>query len=176
VGVSDQLLSAGLAHRGNVYPSRARTLGDMVAGAITLSRWLARGGYSGFLGFDFVEFADPGGAPCWVLAELNPRFNGASQPVAMLERLNRVNRAAGRPEIAAFAAGVVPTSARSFAELERLLGPALFDPATGRGAVPFHTAGLRDGSCGVTVFGPSRDEAEQTLTELTAIPGSDNAG
>jgi hypothetical protein len=105
------------------------------------------------------------------LAELNPRFNGASQPVAMLERLNRANRAAGRPLIAAFAAGVVPTPARTVAELVAQLGSALFDPARGSGAVPFHTAGLPDGSCGLAVFGPSRDEAERQLTALMEAPG-----
>jgi hypothetical protein len=173
VGISDQLLSeTGLVHRGNVYPSRAKTAAEMVEGAMTVSRWLAREGYRGFLGFDFVEYADAAGQPRWVLAELNPRFNGASQPVVMLERLNRAARAAGRPEIAAFAAGVVPTPVCTFAELEQQLGRRLFDPATGRGVVPFHTAGLRDGSCGLAVFGASRDAVEQELATLAEPPSS----
>lgn len=166
VGVSDQLLSPGLGHRGNLYPSRAATAREMVAGALTLAGWLAREGYTGFMGFDFVEYRDARGKLQWVLAELNPRFNGASQPVAMLERLNRANRAAGRPPIAAFAAGVVSTPARSFSELAAQLGPALYDPVRGSGVVPFHTTGLPDGSCGLAVFGPCRDAAERQLTAL----------
>lgn len=175
IGVTDQLLSPGLGHVGNIYPSRAATLPEMIGAALTFSRWLAHEGYAGVLGFDFVEYADTEGRPRYVLAELNPRYNGASQPVAMVERLNRVRSAAGRPAIGAFAAGVVSTAARSYTAFDRLLGERRFDPETGCGAVPFHTIGLPGGSCGVAVFGPTREEVEREFAVLAQTGAEANA-
>jgi hypothetical protein len=168
VSVTDQLLTPELAHRGNAYPSLAETAPAMVEASLRLAGWLAGQGYAGILGLDFVEYADPDGGRRFVLAEINPRYNGATQPMAMLERLNRQRRAASAPAIGAVAGGVLRTPARSVPALLRSLGSRRYDPVSGAGVVPFHTAGLPDGVCGLTVFAPTRAEAVQAFERLEA--------
>lgn len=168
VSVADQLLTPTLGYRGNAYPSAAETAPAMVAASLRMASWLSREGYRGILGLDFVEYADAAGRPRFVLAEINPRFNGASQAVAMLERLNRQRQAAGRPPIGGFAGGVVPTRARTVSELLQRLGSRRYDPSSGCGVLPFHTAGLPDGVCGLVVFAGSRADAVHAFEELEA--------
>ncbi len=168
VGVADQLLTAGLAHHGNAYPSEARTAAAMVAASMRMAEWLSQQGYRGVFGLDFVEYEDDYARPRWILAEINPRFNGSTQPAAMLERLNRLRGAAGQTPIAAFAGGVLPTRARTVRELLQRLGSRRYDRASGSGVVPFHTAGLSDGVYGLTVFAPSRADAIKAFKELEA--------
>jgi hypothetical protein len=168
VSVADQLLTPTLGYRGNAYPSVAETAPAMVAASLRMASWLSREGYRGILGLDFVEYVDPAGRVRFVLAEINPRFNGASQPVAMLERLNRQRQAAGEPPIGGFAGGVVPTRARTVPELLQRLGSRRYDRSSGRGVLPFHTAGLPDGVCGLVAFAGSRADAVEVFEELEA--------
>lgn len=168
VSVADQLLSSNLGYRGNAYPSAAETLPAMIESSLVMATWLSRLGYRGVLGLDFIEYADRAGNLRHLLAEINPRFNGSAQPVAMLERLNRGRETAGAPPIEAFAGGVVETRARSVPELLRGLGSRLYDSASGAGVLPFHTAGLPQGMCGLVAFAHTRDDAVEAFEELEA--------
>jgi hypothetical protein len=57
-----------------------------------LAGWLQGQGYTGLLGLDFVEYADPETAEVrTILAELHPGMDGATYPLAIQQRLN------GRP-------------------------------------------------------------------------------
>jgi hypothetical protein len=167
VGVTDQRWERMLVHGGNVYPSIARTSEAMVAWARRLAAWLQHEGYAGLLEFDFVEYADrETAAPRAFLASVSPRVGGATYSLAVLERLNAAQRRKGYPESAAFVSGMVQTRQRTFVQLRQVLEPALYAPAAGRGAVLHDIGRLREGKCGVTVLGPSRNDVLRAYGEL----------
>jgi hypothetical protein len=167
VGVTDQRWERALVHGGNVYPSIARTGEAMVAWARRLAAWLQHEGYAGLLGFDFVEHAEAvTGAPRAFLAGVSPRVGGATYSLAVLERLNAVQRGRGYPESGAFVSGTVQTRQRTFVQLRDALGPMLYAPSSGRGAVLHDVGLLREGKCGVTVLGASRNDVLRAYGEL----------
>lgn len=172
VGVTDQRLNDEVVHSGNVCPSRAETMTGMLSGARIMSRWLQAEGYVGLVGFDFVEYADARtGARRWLLAEINPRVNGATYPVAVLDHLQQAARRTGTPRPEAFVSGSVATSVRSFAELRDRCAGQLFDLRTGRGAVPYNVVCLEQGNCGLVVLGPSRGVVTSDYAALEAALG-----
>jgi hypothetical protein len=89
VSVTDQCLDKDLAHRGNVFPSESWQESDMLRSAHTLAQWLQREGFSGLVGFDFVEYVHPStGRREHLLAEINARVNEATYPSFIMEHLN----------------------------------------------------------------------------------------
>jgi len=168
ISVADQRLDAELGYQGNVYPSRAATLAGMVAAALELTEWLAGEGFSGLAGFDFIECRDRStGRLRYALSELNPRINGASYPMVMMERFNR----AGGPRVGAFLSAKFTTTLRSFAGLRRRYGHLFFDPATGRGLVPYNVGWLKFGMFRAAFFGQNRGEVEALHREFRALLG-----
>jgi hypothetical protein len=150
---SDQRWGRMLVHDGNQSPSCARLLAPMEGWARMLASWLRREGYAGPVGFDFVEYRDRRtGGPAAFLAEVNPRVNGASYPLAVRRRL--------APQ-AAFVSGTVPTGAQRFADVRATLGALLFDPEQGSGVVPYATGGLGQGRCAVVALAASRLRAAE---------------
>jgi hypothetical protein len=132
-----------------------------------LARSLQAEGYTGMLGLDFVEYADPAtGQSRALLAEIHPRVDGATYPLAILQRLNAAQREAGGPESAAFVSGTLELRPATFAAFRRAAEPFLYAPATGRGMVPYHVSRLGEGRCGVVVLGPSRDDVLRFYGEL----------
>jgi hypothetical protein len=167
VGVTDQRWERVLVHGGSVFPSIAHTSEAMVGWARRLAAWLQHEGYAGLLALDFVEYADPqDGAPRAFLTGVSPRVGGATYSLAVLERLNAVQRRSGYPESSAFVSGTIQTRHQTFLQLRDALGPVLYAPATGRGAVLHDIGLLREGKCGVTVLGPSRNEVLRAYGEL----------
>jgi pre ATP-grasp domain-containing protein len=167
VGVTDQRWERVLVHGGNVYPSIARTSEAMVGWARRLAAWLQHEGYAGLLGLDFVEHPDrQTGEPRAFLAGVSPRVGGATYPLAVLERLNAVQRRGGHPESGAFVSGTIGTRHRTFVQLRAALEPALYASTTGQGAVLHDVGLLREGKCGVTVLGASRNDVLRAYGEL----------
>jgi hypothetical protein len=162
VGITDQRWSRGLTHAGNQIPSSARTVCAMEAWARVLAHWMRGQGYTGLVGFDFVEYRDPvtGGFRS-ILAEVNPRVNGGTYPLAVRARLNASASRAGRPQAPAFVSGMVDTRARSFARVRAAVGHLLFDPDRGTGVVPYATGCLEHGQCALVALGPSRFRAAE---------------
>ena len=151
--VSDQRWGRTLVHDGNQSPSCARLAAPMEGWARMLASWLRREGYAGPVGFDFVEYRDRRTAgPSAFLAEVNPRVNGASYPLAVRRRL--------APR-AAFVSGTVQTGAPRFADVRATLGTLLFDPERGSGVVPYATGGLGQGRCAVVALAGSRLRAAE---------------
>ncbi len=74
ISVTDQILSDNLMHEGNVYPSSAKTLKEMIDSTRIMSKWLQSEDYGGLVGFHFAEYLDPKtGKFEHFLAEVNPR-------------------------------------------------------------------------------------------------------
>jgi hypothetical protein len=167
-GVTDQRWERTLVHGGNLYPSTARCVTEMVAWARTLAEWLRSAGFVGLAGFDFVEYTDRSGMPRAFLAEVNPRVNGATYPLRLAGRLNAAQREAALPEIGAFVSGTMETSASSFAELRDSIDGLLFSPGRGAGVVPYVTGGLPYGKCGVVALGAAAPEADELFREAGA--------
>jgi hypothetical protein len=161
-GITDQRWSRGLTHVGNQLPSSGRTLDAMEAWARTLANWMRSQGYTGLVGFDFVEYRDPvtGGLRA-ILAEVNPRVNGGTYPLAVRARLNAAAGQAGRPQAPAFVSGTVQTRAVSFARVKAVIGHLLFDPDRGTGVVPYATGCLEHGICSFVALAGSRLRAAE---------------
>jgi hypothetical protein len=167
LGVTDQRWERPFVHGGNVYPSTGRTAGAMLEWSVRLAGWLRREGYVGPIGLDFVEYADPStGEIKALLTELHPRADGATHPLTILQRLNAVQRAEGRPESAAFVSGTLELKPGSFARFRESAEPFLYSPRTGRGMVPYQVNRLDQGRCGVVVLGGSRGEVLRAYGEV----------
>jgi biotin carboxylase len=151
-GITDQRWSRGLIHAGNQVPSSARMVEAMEAWARVLANWMRRQGYTGPVGFDFVEYRDPvTGGHRAILAEVNPRVNGCTYPLAVRARLKSP----------AFFSGTVETRAASFARVKAAIGHLLFDPDRGTGVVPYATGCLEDGRCSLVALARSRLRAAE---------------
>lgn len=159
--VSDQRLDDCLKHIGNVVPSSAATLADMIRSAETFARWLQQDGFTGLVGFDFVEYVDPQtGRARHVLAEANARANAATYPSFVMEHVNERQRQRGFPPVGAYCSGHVTVRAQSFPELCDEYRNWLFNPRTGRGMVPYNLCSGEKG-CTMAFYGPSRAEVEE---------------
>jgi hypothetical protein len=162
VGVTDQRWTRGLTHAGNQLPSSARTVEAMDAWARMLATWMRGQGYSGLVGFDFVEYRDPvTGGLRTILAEVNPRVNGGTYPLAVRARLNEAATRSGRPPAPAFVSGTVDTRAASFRRVKAAIGHLLFDPDRGTGVVPYATGCLEHGKCAMVALAGSRLRAAE---------------
>lgn len=170
-GVTDQRWERTLVHGGNLYPSTARCVGEMVGWARRLAEWLRGAGFMGLAGFDFVEYTDRAGIQRAFLAEVNPRVNGATYPLALAGRLNAAQRDAALPEIGGFVSGSIETVASSFAELRDSIDDLLFSPERGSGLIPYVTGGLPYGKCGIVALAASSDEAGELFHEAGAAAG-----
>ena len=169
VSASDQRLDEKMVHKGNIIPSRAENLPAMIRDSLELSRWLRDLGYTGYAGFDFVEYRDEkNGEPRYFLSELNPRVNGALYPRAVQEQCRRACDAEGS-EPSAFLSANLTTDARCFTELEKRFGDCFFDPRGKKGVFPYNTGRLSDAGHFSAVFlGRSRDEVEEMAQEFEA--------
>jgi len=161
-GITDQRWSRGLTHAGDQLPSSARMVDAMEAWARVLAHWMRGQGYTGPVGFDFVEYRDPRtGGPRAILAEVNPRVGAGTYPLALRSRLNAAAARAGRPQAPAFVSGTVATRAASFARVKTAIGHLLFDPDRGTGVVPYATGCLPHGRCALVALAGSRLRAAE---------------
>jgi hypothetical protein len=172
VGATDQLLDKNLSHKGNVFPSNAKTLAGMFCSARKLTGWLQAEGFTGFAGFDFVEYVHPEtGKHEHIFVELNARVNGATYPVLVFERLNALQSARSSPRVEAFLSVKTTTEATSFSELQEMHGRLFFDPSTGRGIIPYNTGQLPNGMCDFVFAGSSRKDVEAMYRNLSQAHG-----
>lgn len=170
VCVTDQLLSDKLVHEGNVYPSGAKTLKDMMNSARRISKWLQAEGYCGLVGFDFGEyFNSKTGEFKHFLAEINPRTNAATYSKSLMEHLNIKQKQKDGPYIEAFLSANVKTNASSFAELKESYGHLFFNPKMGEGLVPYNTGCLEYGKFTLAVFGKSRNEVVKMYEDFKSL-------
>jgi len=170
VSVTDQILSDDLMHEGNIYPSTATTLNEMLLSAEKLSLWLQAEGYSGLVGFDFGEYYNTEkGQFGHFLAEVNPRTNAATYSKSLMEHLNRNQKKRGGPYIEAFLSANIKTNARSFAQLREWYGHLFFNPKIGKGLVPYNIGCLRYGKFTLAVFGRSRNEVMEMYEDFKIL-------
>lgn len=161
VGATDQRVNKNLAHKGNVFPSNARTISDMICSARKLSRWLQMEGFTGLVGFDFVEYVHPETSEhTYLFAEMNVRVNAATYPIFLMEHLNVRQAGRSAPFVKAFLSAKTTTKATSFSEFLEMYRCLFFDPYTGRGMIPYNTGQLVNGMCDLVFVGGSRQDVE----------------
>jgi hypothetical protein len=155
VGTSDQILTDTFVHQGNLAPSRATRIQEMARDAVRLAQWLQTQGYSGPAGFDFIEWEDDG-ARRYALCELNPRVNGATYPLALLERFRPLG-------CRACLSVNLRTRAGNFEQLRPELGALMLQPGHTSGLLPYNTGCLAVGKFTGAFLAPSHEEAEAML-------------
>ena len=170
VGVTDQRLSDKLVHEGNLYPSKATTVTEMLGSARKIAKWLQDEGYRGLVGLDFGEYLNPEtGERQHFFSEINPRMNAAAYPKAMMEYLNEKQKKRGGPYVESFLSANMKTGARSFADLQTWYGSLFYNPQTGKGLVPYNTGCLEDGKFSAAIFGKSRNEVIRMYEEARRL-------
>jgi hypothetical protein len=167
VSVSDQILDGQVRHLGNRFPSEALLADQMVAAAARFCRWLRDQGTTGFLGFDFCEYCDPGSNKRrFFFAELNPRFNGATYPTHLLNRLNAQAMGDGSPRWRAFRALTMQTNLRSFSSLYAVHRDLLFDGREAAGIIPYNIGLLQHDKLMLAIVGETVADTEALEDEV----------
>lgn len=117
LAATEQVLD-GYVHQGNRHPARHRPW-EVVD---PLADWLGEAGLRGLFAFD-VAVTEEAGNTAFLAIECNPRFNGASYPTLVAEKL----------EIRHWLALAFTTKHRRLADLN--LGGLEYDPEHGQGVV-----------------------------------------
>ncbi|HYO45749.1 MAG TPA: peptide ligase PGM1-related protein [Gemmatimonadota bacterium] len=172
VGVTDQVLDPDLVYKGSTHPSRALRVPQMIEDSRAIVAWMRRRGFTGRVGFDYVEHEGKGGRAEHFLAEINPRINGASYPLALTRHLAALASRFAAPAPRAFLTANVRVRARDFGELERLSRSLLYDPARGEGIVPHTVGALSFGKVGITCLGGSREAVEALRERFVQLAGA----
>jgi hypothetical protein len=149
LAASEQLLD-GFVHQGNRYPARHAPW----ASVEPMAQWMARSGMKEIFAFDVAVVETPDG-PEFLPIECNPRFNGASYPTAVANKLG----------LDAWLAIQLETSCRHLAEI--YLDDLAFDPHTGRGVVLVNWGSIKAGKLGFLIAGDV-DEQEHLKHLLQA--------
>jgi hypothetical protein len=174
VGVTDQVLGPDLVYTGSVHPSRAALASQMVEDSLAVASWMRRRGFTGQVGFDFVEHRT-GGRLAHFLTEINPRVNGASYPLTLLGRLAQLARKRDAPAPEAFRTGYLRVRMKDFGELAQACDSLLYDPAQGEGVVFYATGLLSGGKVGAACLGRTTEAVEDLQARLALRVGADLA-
>ncbi len=160
VGISDQRLNLHLGHIGNVSPSGAQMLNDMSRASEALGRWLQEDGFTGLVGFDFVEHTDVRtGRSRWFFAEINARSNASVYPTFLMAHLNVRQMDCDFPVIGAFFSMLARIQTVSFLQFRKEFDARLFNPRSGRGMIPYGFC-QQQMCCNMVFLGPSRHEVK----------------
>lgn len=144
---SEQILD-GFAHQGNRVPARYEPWSVVDP----LAEWLVERGMKGVFAFDVAVTRTADGVRFPVI-ECNPRFNGASYPTAVAQKL----------DIPEWSAISLSTRHRTLAAVD--LNGIEFDPVTGEGVVLVNWGPILEGKLLVLLAG-SPDRQDLLLTRL----------
>ncbi len=145
--VTAQILE-GCAHIGNRYPSADQPWELLDP----LADWLAVRGMKGVFAFD-LAVVETDGAKQYLAIECNPRFNGASYPTGIAQKLS----------LSAWANESFKTQCRSLSKLD--LSGLEYDPTSGTGVILVNWGSILVGKVGVLLAG-SRDQQQSLRASL----------
>jgi len=140
LAVSEQILD-GCAHQGNRFPSSHEPWEVIEPMAL----WLKERGIKGIFAFDLAVVATPEGIR-YPAVECNPRFNGASYPTVIAQKL----------DIPEWSAMTFKTRYRKLSDLD--IGDLEFDMKTGEGIVIVNWGTLLKGKLVVLLAGSSEHQ------------------
>ncbi|MGB5179908.1 MAG: ATP-grasp domain-containing protein [Gammaproteobacteria bacterium] len=147
LAVSEQILD-GCAHQGNRFPSSHEPWESIEPMAL----WLKERGIKGIFAFDLAVVATPEGTR-YPAVECNPRFNGASYPTVIAQKL----------DIPEWSAMTFKTRYRTLSDLD--IRDIEFDMKTGEGIVIVNWGTILTGKLVVLLAG-SREHQEALRNEL----------
>jgi ATP-grasp domain len=139
---TEQILD-GFAHQGNRYPTAYQPW-ELVE---PMAKWMMQKGMKGIFAFD-VAVVDTDHDPDYFAIECNPRFNGASYPTGIAQKLN----------IASWSSDNFATKARSLDDIE--LGDLEYDQQTGTGVIIVNWGSILVGKLGVLLAGSIEEQDE----------------
>ena len=149
LAASEQLLE-GPAHQGNRMPVSI----EPWAAVDVMADWLVERGMKGVFAFDVAVLESETGIRCPVI-ECNPRFNGASYPTLIAQKLG----------ITSWSAVNMQTRHRTLADID--LGDIEYDDRTGEGAIIVNWGTVLAGKLMILMAG-SRDYQDALQVELEA--------
>ena len=147
LAVTEQILD-GCVHQGNRFPSDFEPW-DAIE---PMAQWLREHGIKGIFAFDVAVVDTPGGV-CFKAIECNPRFNGASYPTVIAQKL----------DIPEWMASTYKTNYRKLVDID--LSGLEFDTKTGEGVVIVNWGTLLEGKL-VLLLAGSREYQQALHNEL----------
>lgn len=133
LAATEQILD-GFAHQGNRYPTSYQPW-DLVE---PMAKWMAKKGMKGIFAFDVATVKDK--TECFAI-ECNPRFNGASYPTGIAQKLG----------IDSWCSDNFATKYRSLDEID--LGDLEYNSATKTGAIIYNWGSILAGKLGILLAG-----------------------
>jgi len=149
LAASEQILD-GFAHQGNRVPASHEPWESVDV----MAHWLKDHGMKGIFAFDVAVVQTNRGLR-FPAIECNPRFNGATYPTIVAQKL----------DIPEWSALVLSTDYRSLSEID--LSGIEFDIKTGKGVVIFNWGTILVGKIGFLLAGPT-DDQKKLAVELRA--------
>ena len=145
LAASEQILD-GFAHQGNRVPASHepwQAVDDMAS-------WLVRNGMKGIFAFDVAVVRTPFG-PRYTAIECNPRYNGATYPTLMAQKLG----------IKEWSALSFDTSHRTLAAIN--LDNIEYDPYTGQGVILVNWGTVLAGKLSILLAGSLSQQKSLTV-------------
>lgn len=149
LAATEQILD-GFAHQGNRYPTAYQPW-ELVE---PMAQWMAQKGMKGIFAFDVAVEKTETGIDYYAI-ECNPRFNGASYPTGIAQKLN----------IESWCSDNFTTSYRSLDDIN--LGKLEYDSNTGTGVILVNWGSILVGKIGVLLAGSieQQDELRKLLKQ-----------
>ncbi|MEO1340118.1 MAG: ATP-grasp domain-containing protein [Cyanobacteria bacterium J06635_13] len=150
LAATEQILD-GFAHQGNRYPTAYQPW-DLVE---PMARWMEKKGMKGIFAFDVATVKEQTTS---YAIECNPRFNGASYPTGIAQKL----------EISNWCSDNFTTKHRSLDEID--LAELEYDPTTKTGAIIYNWGSVLVGKVGLLIAGSiaQQDELRTILKQKLA--------
>ncbi|HEY9769309.1 MAG TPA: ATP-grasp domain-containing protein [Coleofasciculaceae cyanobacterium] len=142
LAATEQILD-GFAHQGNRYPTADQPW-ELVQ---PLAQWMTNKGMKGIFAFDVATVETKTGMDYFAI-ECNPRFNGASYPTGIAQKLD-INR---------WCSDNFSTKYHSLAEIK--LGDLEYTPSTGTGVIIVNWGSVLVGKLGVLLAGSIEQQEE----------------
>ncbi len=149
LAATEQILD-GFAHQGNRYPTAYQPW-ELVE---PMAKWMMQKGMKGIFAFD-VAVVDKKDRTNYFAIECNPRFNGASYPTGIAQKL----------KLESWSSDNFTTKFRSLSKLN--LGELEYNPATKTGAIVYNWGSILVGKLGILLAGSiaQQDELRQLLKQ-----------
>ncbi len=142
LAATEQILD-GFAHQGNRYPTAYQPWSLVEP----MAQWMAKKGMKGIFAFDVATVANDTGVDYFAI-ECNPRFNGASYPTGIAQKLN-INQ---------WCSDNFATKYRSLDEID--LGDLEYSSSTGIGAIIYNWGSILVGKLGFLLAGSIEQQEE----------------
>jgi ATP-grasp domain len=152
LAATEQILD-GFAHQGNRYPTAYQPW-ELIE---PMAQWMMQKGMKGIFAFD-VAVVDKENQQDYFAIECNPRFNGASYPTGIAQKL----------DIGSWSSDNFTTKYRSLDEID--LSELEYNPATKTGVIIYNWGSVLVGKIGVLLAGsiPQQDELRKLLQQRLA--------